>query len=135
MESKMSFEVVFDPDTIHRSKSGNVTSTFYVLLDGEPFPEADWNDFTETLFAELVSVIARVSSSQSGTETEFHFVDGPLRLTFRKVKNYVDIVGTHDAGHVGPVTARCTLNEVTDSVNSSLRAFKRALHSYDSSSD
>jgi hypothetical protein len=131
MESKLSFQIVFEPDSIARSKSGKVTSVFYVLLNGVPFPEITWNDFAEILFQELVSLARELTFSESRKVIMFHFMDGPLRLSFQKINDEIEIIGTHEQGFVPPCFGTCAASGLTDSVSSSYRAFRRALHAYD----
>jgi hypothetical protein len=131
LENRMTFSVVFDPQTIRRSKLGSVTSVFYLILDERPFPEVGWNDFSEALFSELEVVVGRLADAPEGAESEFHFMDGPLSVVFRKADAAIEIVASHHDGAVGPVTTRCELTHLRKAVSKSAREFRKCLKSYD----
>jgi hypothetical protein len=127
----MTFQVVFDPRTIHRSKRGNVTSTFYLVIGEQPFPEEGWNDFSETLFIELESVVDRLVDAAVGSNYEFHFMDGPFLVVFRRTYTGVGIVAAHQAGAMNPAHASCDLVHLQEVVSKSARGFRKALSDFD----
>ena len=66
--------ILFDPNTLKRSKMGSVTGVVYFEFSPDlQFPGAGWNDF--------VVVVANWWTAAGQAEVDFLFMDGPYWVT------------------------------------------------------
>jgi hypothetical protein len=76
----INMRIVFEPSTLHVSKSGSVTAVVYFDFGAKQyFPVAGWNDFVVVLGTWWLAALGQLA--RTGEETALHFMDGPYWIT------------------------------------------------------
>src|ERR1044072_8748135 len=91
----MRFVLRCDTASLEMARSGAIWGSVWVEVDGDPFPETEWNDMPVAFIGELFDAVEYVRSL-AGRSRRVRFFDGPF---------WVDVVSRPD-------------NEIAISVNS-----------------
>jgi hypothetical protein len=72
--------ILFEPNTLQRSKRGSVTAVVYFGFSPDlQFPVAGWNDFVVVVANWWRAALKQISEGQA--EADFLFMDGPYWIT------------------------------------------------------
>ncbi len=74
------------PKIVERGHNLPATGPIWIILNGNPFPSQDWDDFVVVIMSAMCTAITRLLSGLSEQET-IYFMDGPHQLLFTKKKN------------------------------------------------
>ena len=74
------FQVIFDTDTLARSRSGAITGILCLKLGALSFPDGDWSDFPIVVLGWWLEALGNL---RTGRSVDLRFMDGPffVRLT------------------------------------------------------
>ena len=74
------FSLFFDPESIRVSKSHLLTGRIHAVIDGYPFPDAQWNDLCASVLTLWIRRLATLESDRI-TSVNLPFMDGPYSIT------------------------------------------------------
>jgi hypothetical protein len=77
----MSFQVRYDNHAMKKTRSGAIWGPIWIALDGDDFPEENWNDMPVALAGEFAAALRRL---KIGSAEIVRFFDGPLSVRFRR---------------------------------------------------
>jgi hypothetical protein len=73
----MGVELHCDVASLELARSGAIWGDIWIEIDGDPFPEANWNDMPVAFLAELFDAVDYVRSAV-GRSRRVRFFDGPF---------------------------------------------------------
>ena len=75
------FKILFSDDFYYANKTADVT--FYVEIDGRPFPDKEWTDFAIVVLSWWISAILKNHQKES-VDFVLNFMDGPYYINCHK---------------------------------------------------
>jgi len=93
------------------------TATFYILLDGIPFPDESWSDFPLTVLQWWADTLRGQWGTKKKSTFRLSFMDGPVYLECLQNGAELSIRGIINRHHpVCIATCNCGLSDLIDTV-------------------
>ncbi len=115
--------IVFDPRTLHQSRSGSITAVVYFDFgNGRSFPCEGWNDFVVVITNWWTHAFEQAVSN--GREQKLRFMDGPYWIRIVSQADTLLLVCVEDRRGAGPV---CEVLVDTDQLRGELVGLARSV--------
>ncbi|MCP4343990.1 MAG: hypothetical protein GY795_00510 [Desulfobacterales bacterium] len=113
-----SFRLIFEPDSISRSKAGSITARIVIQIGGFIFPGAGWSDFIVVILGWWLQAIRQIGISYE--EGCLQFMDGPYKVLIRTVNEHHSELICLEERHT-EIKKYCSIVETDDIKNELVR--------------
>lgn len=79
-----SFNLIFEPDTLNRSKAGSITARIVIRIGDFLFPGDGWSDFIVVILGWWLQAIRQIST-MSDEGAYLQFMDGPYKIFIKTI--------------------------------------------------